>query len=341
MSSDNGTMAIEGRNTTTKRKRIAAFPLLLFAFIAYTSFQDAKLLRWSRERTAAIVLEIGKYDVSSHGHSKFGTSQEKAYVETPLADEDFKLAEFDWSSVKLTQKANCGMVKCFFESSDTNDKAEHAVDGSLRQTPQVGYLVASQKQYSKMRRASQLASWLTRELGAHHFYNDDAQMVEVTPALTGQLNELVDQPLRLIANKTTKAIYNETEIMVVVQEVIKAPAPALTFGSSSTKRESLAAALPDFCRHVPNITALAEQLRRERTVVYRALVAVPTLWRDFQGMVDVHGNFYFIDLDGHFSKKVVSEGRRRHLIRNRMDRFDSLVEQLLVVSVNTTTVGDR
>ena len=71
-----------------------------------------------------------------------------------------------------------------------------------------------------------------------------------------------------------------------------------------------------------------QQLRKEREIVYKALVAVPTLWRDFQGMIDVHGNFYFIDLDGHFSKKVVTEERRRHLIKNRMERFDDLVEQL-------------
>jgi hypothetical protein len=314
--------------------------LLLVALIAYASFQDVKLLRCScsRERT---VLIIGKDDACSHGRAKSGTSQEKSYVETPLAEEDFKPAEFDWSTVKLTQKANCGMVKCFFESSATEGSAAHAVAGSLQQNPQVGYLVASQRQYSKMRRASELASWLTRELGAHHFYSDDAQLVQVTPALTRQLNDLVDQPLRVIANMTTKALYNETESTMVVQEVIKAPSPALTFGSSSTKREALASALPYFCRHAPNITALAEQMQRERTVVYRALVAVPTLWRDFQGMVDVYGNFYFIDLDGHFSKKVVSEKRRRQLIRHRMDRFDSLVEQLLMVSANMTTTANK
>lgn len=46
-------------------------------------------------------------------------------------------------------------------------------------------------------------------------------------------------------------------------------------------------------------------------------------------MVDVHGNFYFIDLDGHFSKKVVPESRRQHLIHNRLDKFDHMVDLLV------------
>ena len=239
-------------------------------------------------------------------------------------EDDFEVGPFDWNRVNLTAKANCGMAKCFFDSSSTN-----VLNDNASPAQRVGYLVASPKHYQSMRRASELATNLTRVFGAQHFYMQDAEMVVVTPALVRRLNSLVHQPLRIISNKTTKDIYNEEECFVVVQKVLKAPTPTLTFGSSATKVESLPAVLPDFRRQIPNTTALAEQLQKERSVVYQALVAVPTLWRDFQGMIDVQGNFFFIDLDGHFSKKVVTEDRRRHLIRNRMERFDTLVEQLL------------
>eukprot|EP00977_Amphora_coffeiformis_P000543 scaffold132_cov170-Amphora_coffeaeformis.AAC.22 len=59
------------------------------------------------------------------------------------------------------------------------------------------------------------------------------------------------------------------------------------------------------------MTALEEQLKKERKIIHQALVAVPTLWRDFQGTIDVQGNFFLIDLDGHFPKKVVTESWRR------------------------------
>ena len=248
------------------------------------------------------------------------THQEAVTGDYDLSD----IVPFDWSDVNLNQKANCGMAKCFLEANSNGS--------TYNDTLQVGYLVASRQHYRDMRRASELANWLTREFGAHHFYMEDAQMVRVTPELVDKLNELVHQPLRIIANKSTQAIFNENETVVALQKVIKAPTPTLTFGSSATKVESLQKLLPEFRQHIPNKTALAEQLYKERSVIHQALVTVSTLWRDFQGMVDVHGNFYFIDLDGHFSKKVVTEKRRRHLIKNRMNRFDDFIAQLLITN---------
>lgn len=234
-----------------------------------------------------------------------------------------EVVAFDWNNVNLKDKANCGMVKCFFDATSPSSD-----DNS--QSHLVGYLVASQRLYADMRRASELANRLTREYGAQHFYTEHAQLVRVTPALVRTLNDLVDQPLRHIANKTiNKSLYVPEEDFVVVQKVRKAPAVTLAFGSSKTKVESLPTLLPDFKPHISDPSAMAKQLAKEREIVLKALVAVPTLWRDFQGMVDVHGNFFFIDLDGHFSKKVVSERRRLHLIKNRMDKYDYMVKLLL------------
>jgi len=259
----------------------------------------------------------------------FGSREAAIWSPSPCEhnlDDNVEVVPFDWSGVNLLAKANCGMAKCFFDSSSDNSDALH---GNSSSAQRIGYLVASPKHYKSMRRASELAANLTRDFGAQHFYLEAAEMVAVTPALVRQLNSLVHQPLRIISNKTTKAIYNEDECFIAVQKVLKAPTPALTFGSSATKVESLPTVLPSFRRQIPNMTALAEQLKKERRVIYQALEAVPTLWRDFQGMIDVNGNFFFIDLDGHFSNKVVSETRLRHLIQTRMDRFDQLVEQLV------------
>ena len=249
-------MAVEADSSTTTsesfgspfRRNMICFSLL-WAVVAYQSFLDMRLLHLTRD--------LG-FTVSE----KIMTYREKSIDEVDYSQ---AVVAFDWNEVNLKQKANCGMVKCFFDST-RNDEMSNS-------TSNVGYLIASQKHYAKMRRASQLAQWMTHELGAQHFYMEQAHMVQVTPEFMSHLNGLVDQPLRQLSNKTTKALYNETEDFVVVQKVVKAPSPTLTFGSSSTKRESLPLVLPAFRQHIPNQTALVQQLRKEREIVYKALVA--------------------------------------------------------------------
>jgi hypothetical protein len=227
---------------------------------------------------------------------------------------------FDWNDLDWQKGGDCGLTKCFF----------HSVSNAT-----VGYLVASVGNYDIMQRASQLAANLTEQIpGLRHLYLEtDPRAPRVSPSLVAKLNAHADQPVRRAANRTIQAVYEEDETTLVVQTVIKAPAVTLMFGCcAGTKFIAMQQLAHDFWPRIPNRTLFRHNLRQERDRIERALYLEPRLWDDFQGLVDVHGHFYFIDLDGHFGYS----GNATHLtprfvntlIRRRLKVLDGLIEQL-------------
>ena len=312
--------ALDAVVADTSRRKVrlgprAMYVCFLAAFLLYQSCSTMHLL--------------APITACNNDNNKASKHEDKFQFGTNFANEpedvDIRNA-FDWSQVKLTEKGNCGMTKCFFDAAH-NGPGSKLQDSSS--SPNVGYLVANQNKYEKMRKVATMAEWMQQEMGAKHFNADLPFLVNVTVNQIIRLNELVNQPLREITNMSTKDIFLPDDRSVVVQKVIKAPVPTVTFGRRVTKMGSLPTVLPDFCVHVPDREALAAQLEQERRVLWRALLRVPALWRDLQGMVDVHGNFYFIDLDAAVSKRAVAEEKRMEYVINCMDMYDSFVRQVL------------
>jgi hypothetical protein len=225
-------------------------------------------------------------------------------------------ADFDWSQVDFSKNGTCGAHKCFFDAKTKN-------------TNEDGFLVAHQSKYKSMLKAVYVAEWITNTTGAKHFLVDGPPvLVPVSPDQIRQLQEKVFQPQRVMSNTFVTKIYKENETAVVVQRVRKAPTPYITFGKYSTKMLSLEASLPPFCRQIPDRDALAAQLAKEREVLWKTLVQLPVPWPDAQAVVDVHGNLFFIDIDG-TDKVVAPNDVKAKEVIECMEEFDAFVGKLL------------
>ena len=193
--------------------------------------------------------------------------------------------ERPWNDMNLTVNATCGVDKCFFRS---------ITDETL------GYLVAGSNRYEAMVMASNFAQTLHREFRAKHLNLGIAYAINVSEAFQEGLNNLVYQPNRDLEGWEQEDVFLTDEDMtfVVVQEVRVAPHPSLFLAVAAQNREVTLQQMDSFRQQIPDKAAFQNQFQAEMKTIQRVLKKYPKLHYDFQGMVDVHGNFYFIDLDG-------------------------------------------
>jgi hypothetical protein len=221
---------------------------------------------------------------------------------------------FHWDDLDLSQKGKCGLAKCFFLSVSNHTE---------------GYLVAGEDEYDGMKRASELAQLLQRECQAKHLYLELAQRVErVTPEFVHRLNSLIDQPCTRLRNASLADVFNANETVLVVQKVLIAPKPSLFFGAGGPNWKLTLAQIEGFRSLIPDMEAFLSQVKLEKERIRDALHKDPTLWHDFQGLVDLQGNFYFIDLDGHYYQRVLSHEKTEIRIRKRLGWFQLMIDQL-------------
>lgn len=189
---------------------------------------------------------------------------------------------YDWTDVNLTVKGTCGWNKCFFPSN---------------KNATIGYLIVSDSQYKAMKKADDVARDLHERFGSKHFHlalDHDT----VSQAFKDHINSLVVQPNRANAGLENIPILSDHR-QVVIQKVLKAPEPAFFFGVMNNNFKKSRAQLNEFAPKIPDKNAFGVQLRKEYERLVKVLDYMPGFVRDLQALIDIHGNFYHIDLDGH------------------------------------------
>lgn len=190
---------------------------------------------------------------------------------------------YDWSDVNLSVMGNCGWHKCFFPSKSNSTKE--------------GYLVVSSSEYNAMKEADDVAHELTKRFGSKHFH---LALDTDTPSneFKNHINKLVVQPGRAAAGQDSIPILDDKHD-VVIQKVLLAPEPALFFAVMNNNYRKSLTLLDPFNPKIPDKNSFAENLYVEQARLVKVLEWRPFLVRDLQALIDIHGNFYHIDLDGH------------------------------------------
>lgn len=98
-------------------------------------------------------------------------------------------------------------------------------------------------------------------------------------------------------------VFRSNATVVVVQKLRIAPEPSLFVGVVAENHQVTLSKLQDFRQVIPDLDIFGRQFQVEITRIGKILEAYPKLWFDFQGLVDVYGNFYHMDLDAHFGRE--------------------------------------
>jgi len=83
---------------------------------------------------------------------------------------------------------------------------------------------------------------------------------------------------------------------VAVQKVQVVPEPNLFLALAGQNRQVMLKHIDKFRTLIPDKKAFEHQYRNETERIRKVLEKYPKLRYDFQGMLDIHGNFYFMDI---------------------------------------------
>lgn len=201
---------------------------------------------------------------------------------------------YPWNDMDLTNNATCGVDKCFFRS--VRDKT-------------IGYLVAGGGQYEYIKEAYQLAQVIQTDFNAKHFYLQDVQKVEVSETFQHLLNGLVYQANRDLEGWEQEPVFLTDDDValrsfVAVQKVRVAPEPHLFLALAGQNRKVTMQQIEGFKALIPDKAAFKHRLEEEIKTIRRVLEERAKLRYDFQGIIDLDGNFYFMDIDSmHYQRK--------------------------------------
>jgi hypothetical protein len=252
-------------------------------------------------------------------------------------------AAFDWNDVQAVQgvKGKCGADKCFWHSTSDPEN--------------VGYLIASAKyHWEPMKKAYDFAvDVLESKCNAKHLFLEPPQKVKVWHTLVGQLNKLRhneqgsfvkekgEEPRKVLE----RDVFEEDDNFVVVQKVRVAPKPHLMFGFMASKWTMMCEKeIPRFRSELLasgfSLSEIETKLEAERRGVECAMQHSDTYWYDLQGLIDIEGNYFHIDIDSQYwveisetktgnDLKTVTNAmafKRRHVM---IGKFNEMIQRLV------------
>ena len=196
---------------------------------------------------------------------------------------DFALGDMD-----LSGHLQCGVKKCFIPSISDQ---------------KVGYLVDKdpydEARMSQLSQVNEVATWIDREFReGMHFHLGESLTVHLNKTVVRDIYKSTIS----IKKKKKKETKNHGSRTVAVQKMKKAPDGALFFGclhGNFRTFESLKVPFLQMVNETGNIKEFKENIIMGHRIMGQVLKAKPDLVIDFQAMVDLNGNLYFIDLDGH------------------------------------------
>ena len=223
-----------------------------------------------------------------------------------------------WNDMKLVANSTCGVDKCFFRSISDE---------------KIGYLVSGGGLYKIMKKAYKLTREIEDHFGIKHFYLESIRKLRVSQPFQQYLNGLVYQPNRdmevsaikdngcLVSNRRgrnspiltllrlsfTKGWNQsnvflldddeENQIALTVQKVRVAPNPHLFLALHAQNRQVTLKQIDSFKQMIPDTEAFKVQFTKEINLITKVCDKYPRVRYDFQGIVDLQGNFYFLDMD--------------------------------------------
>ena len=203
--------------------------------------------------------------------------------------------DIDWQGVDGKRHAACGQKKCYFTS---------------RTNSTIGYLVANPISFKRMVQSSKVQKDLLEHFDSKvlELRGDAPRLVKLSPLMACLLFDYAYPYDGRLVNKQGFGPHYPEYKEVVVHKVLKAPDPHIMIGTSSQKYKALKNQWGPFSKeHRVNATAAFLQMRLEFANLDRVFQKYPALYRDFQAIMDVHGNIYHMDVDRMFSER--SQGR--------------------------------
>lgn len=262
--------------------------------------------------------------------------------------------------------AKCGQYKCLWLSSSTstNNNTTYATSNNT-----TGWLIADGKMYEKMILAYDFTQRIleTKCKAKHLYLSKPMLMKNISSIIIDTLNGR--SMTKSIFRDFTKKRPGRDDVYhhhhhggggsnmssLVVQMVRVAPEPNLMFGVASGKWRRVVDAVPSFQQEIlirnhnknddENVSNekynqtekllqnLKTQLVKERERIECALNHSESYCDDFQGFVDVYGNFWHLDVDSQYDKGVhrstnldkSAVEKERNLI---LSRFDEMIQLL-------------
>ena len=211
---------------------------------------------------------------------------------------------FDWSHIEVSigVPGKCGADKCFWRSTSDPDS--------------VGYLVASAKHnYKRMKASYEFAvDILNGKCNAQHLFLQEPQLVRIDPPFARRLNSLIQNDHNDFADQKGTPmkvgnVFSEKDPFVVVQKVKVAPKPNLMFGFMQSKWEMMVEqGIPRFREELNSrgisLPTIEEKLESERKGIECACEYSKTYWYDLQGLIDLEGNYFHMDIDSQYWVKI-------------------------------------
>jgi len=266
--------------TTISRKRTSSLCILLVTLLIYRD-----RLHKACNSTTTILL---------------GTVTTKPSV---LSEEEEVKAMILADDLVITERVPCGKEKCFFPS---------------KLHSQQGYLVArsgrnvttTDSKYDRLVEGWKLATRLEHDYNIQHFLQSPPEIIAVSDHLASLINqhlwyETLDLPVNKVATNKKRNRF-PVHSQVYVQKVQAAPTPNLLLACAHSNR-------PHFERHVETFLMNATQNKFARNFfknlaqTRKLLQQEPCLMKDFQVVLDSHGNIYHLDFDRCFHTRETDE----------------------------------
>jgi hypothetical protein len=167
-----------------------------------------------------------------------------------------------------------------------------------------------------------------KEFGAKHFYLEVTK-VNATLAILDRLNAVVEQPMSSVVEgwQTSRNMIKLTPANATVRA---APKPSLFMSAGNNNHLITLSQVDAFRPLIPDKDAFRRQLEREFERIDKVLHKYPQLMFDFQGMIDVHGRFYHVDMDGYYNMNRYQDKRFMNaMVRKRVNKMKTVMELLL------------
>ena len=223
-----------------------------------------------------------------------------------------------WCDLDWSRGGTCGHAKCFFPSTSNAT---------------VGYLVGWASLYPQMLQSSRHMHQLMDILGTEYVLEWSGavpELVDVSAALARRLEQASRQP-----HPRQTAVFNATTTrQVVVHRVRRLTQPTILIGVSQGKRRHFLDTWPDWIQQQQHANASSSTIAAARHRFSQALIKVqqafevfPRLVYDFQGLVDVDGNLYHMDLDRLWEPNVPDE--EVEFYQELFNKFMPLLSQIM------------
>ena len=201
----------------------------------------------------------------------------------------------------LSRQLQCGKQKCFIPSISDQ---------------KIGYLVEKnpyREAYASQlaRHVNEVANWIDREFHeGMHFHLGNSFTVHLNKTVARNFYRVTDPSTRTREQKQAHG-----SRIVTVQKMKKAPDGALFFGCHMLHYEKFRRSKVPFLKKVNeagNIKEFTVNIMKGYRIMEKVLEAKPDFVYDFQAMIDLNGNLYFIDLDGHIGQRNIEQNVRKY-----------------------------